>query len=274
MVGLVASGCKTPPLKFITANPLFQGPVGTYVVAALTRTQFQAYHPLHLLSYLPDRLLWPHSATGFHALNLALYTLTLALGYFLLRRTVALLPALGAILLVGMAPLAVEPVAWVVGRKDVLALLLVFAALLCEDREPRTRRTMLAAWGLAALACLAKTSAVAMPFLAFAWLHFARQLPLRETVRRSLPYAGIALLFALPVPLIWRHYHMIPGGRPLPVVLDVLGTIGVYAGRVLAPFNLSPVYPVMAPGQVIAALAVVAAMLALAGTWRRLPAAA
>jgi len=45
-----------------------------------------------------------------------------------------------AILLVGLHPLAVESVAWVVGRKDVLALLLLFATLLVEDREPHTRK--------------------------------------------------------------------------------------------------------------------------------------
>jgi hypothetical protein len=90
--------------RFITNNPLFQGSILGYVGAAFTRVQFQAYHPLHLLSYLPDRLLWPHHATGFHALNLALYATALALGYFLLRKTVAVLPALGAMLLVGLAP--------------------------------------------------------------------------------------------------------------------------------------------------------------------------
>jgi hypothetical protein len=260
--------------RFLTANPLFQGPVGAYVLAALTRIQFQAYHPLHLLSYLPDRLLWPANAAGFHALNLALFAVALTLGYFLLRRTVSVLPALGAILAVGLSPLAVESVAWVVGRKDVLALLLVLATLLVEDRQPRTRVSAIAAGGLAVLACLAKTSAVAVPFLVFAWWRFVRQASLRDTLRRCLPYAVIAVAFAVPVPFIWRHYHMIPAGRPLPAVLDVLGTIGVYAGRVLLPVNLSPVYPVMAPGQVIAALAVAAALLALAGTWRILPAAA
>lgn len=260
--------------RFITNNPLFRGPISEYVAAALTRVQFQAYHPLHLLSYLPDRLLWPGEAAGFHALNLALFALALTLGYFLLRRSVSLLPALGAILLVGLSPLAVESVAWVVGRKDVLALLLVFATLLVEDREPRTRAATACAWSLAVLACLAKTSAVVLPILVFAWHHFARQLAFRATLARCLPYAVIAVGFALPVPFIWRGSHMIPAGRPLPAVLDVLGTIGVYAGHVLVPAHLSPVYPTLLPGQVIAALAVAATLLALAATWRTLPAGA
>lgn len=260
--------------RFITQNPLFRGPIGEYAVAALTRIQFQAYHPLHLLSYLPDRLLWPASAAGFHALNLVLFALALTLGYFLLRRSASLWPALGAILLVGLAPLAVESVAWVVGRKDVLALLLVFATLLVEDREGHTRTTRLCAWGLAVLACLAKTSAVVIPIMVFAWLRFVRQLPLRATLWRCLPYAAVALVFALPVPFIWRQSHMIPAGRPLPAVLDVLGTIGVYAGHVLVPAHLSPVYPTVMQGQVIAALAVVAVLLAVVASWRGLPAGA
>jgi hypothetical protein len=166
--------------RFIVDNPLFHGPISGYVAAALTRVQFQAYHPLHLLSYLPDRLLWPGNAAGFHALNLGLFALALALGYFLLRRLVGVLPALMAILFVGLHPLAVESVAWIVGRKDVLALLLLFATLLVADREEPTTRSTVVACVLAALACLAKTSAVVLPIVLFAWLRFARDLPLRR----------------------------------------------------------------------------------------------
>ena len=260
--------------RFIVDNPLFHGPVSGYVVAALTRVQFQAYHPLHLLSYLPDRLLWPGSAAGFHALNLGLFGLALALGYFLLRRIAGVLPALMAILFVGLHPLAVESVAWIVGRKDVLALLLVFATLLVADREEQTTRSKVVACVLATLACLAKTSAVVLPIVLFAWLRFARDIPLRLALRRCLPFAVIAFLFAVPVPFIWKHNQMIPSSRPLPFVLDVLGTLGVYVGRVIAPVDLSPVYPAVIQGQVFAGLAMAAALLALIGSWRRLPAGA
>jgi len=105
-------------------------------------------------------------------------------------------------------------------------------------------------------------------------LSFVREVPLRVALRRCLPFAIIALLFALPVPFIWRHNQMIPSGRPLPFVLDVLGTLGVYAGRVLAPLNLSPVYPAVAPGQAIAGLAMAFGLLVIVGSWRRMPGAA
>jgi hypothetical protein len=255
--------------RFFTENPLFQGPIGAYVLAALTRVQFQAYHPLHLLSYLPDRLLWPHHPAGFHALNLALFVFALSLCYFLLRRTVALWPALAATVLVGLAPLAVEPVAWATGRKDVLALLLVLAALLAADREQPTRRSTVVACALAVAACLAKTSAVALPVVLFAWLCFVRNLPWRTALRRCVPFAAIALVFAVPVPFIWQKNQMIPSSRPLPVALDILGTLGIYASRVVAPTRLSPVYPTMASGQALAGLLTAVGLLAIAGLWRR-----
>lgn len=260
--------------RFFTDNPLFHGPVGAYVAAALTRVQFQAYHPLHLLSYLPDRLLWPDHPAGFHALNLALFITALALGYFLLRRSVSLWPALGAILLVGLSPLAVEPVAWAVGRKDVLALALLFATLLVADRDQPTPRSSLAACVLAVAACLAKTSAVVLPIVLFAWLCFARELPWKVALRRCIPFAVIAVVFAVPVPFIWQKNQMIPSGRPLPLALDVFGTVGVYVSHVFAPTQLSPVYPAMLRGQALGGLATIAALLIVVGFWRQLPRAA
>lgn len=259
--------------RFFTDNPLFQGPVRAYVVAALTRVQFQAYHPLHLLSYLPDRLLWPDHPGGFHALNLALFIAALALGYFLLRRSLPLWPALVATLLVGLAPLAVEPVAWAVGRKDVLALLLMLAALAVAEREPVTRRSTVVACILAIAACLAKTSTVVLPIVLFAWLLFVRELPWRVALERCIPFAAIALVFAVPVPLIWQKNHMIPSTRPLPAVLDVAGTLAVYVAHVVAPTRLSPVYPNLARGQALGGLLAIGGLLVVIGFWRRLPAA-
>jgi hypothetical protein len=121
---------------------------------------------------------------------------------------------------------------------------------------------------------LAKTSAVVLPIVVFAWLHFARYVSARAALRRCLPFAAIALVFAVPVPLIWRHNQMIQPGRPLPLVLDVLGTLGIYARRVLAPVDLSPVYPSLATGQVLAGIAMGGALVVIAFWWQRLPSAA
>lgn len=257
--------------RFITANPLFSGPVKDYVRAALARLQFEAYHPLHLLSYLPDRLLWPSSPAGFHALNLALYAAALVVLFRLLRRVFGDGPALAAVLVFAAHPLCVEPVAWISARKDVLALLLVAAALALEDRALDRPQVRLWALGLAALACLAKTSAVVTPVVVVAWHAFIQARPLSLALRRAAPFAVIALAAGVVVPFVWRDHRMLWAERPLPLPVDVAGTLGFYAQQVVWPARLAPVYPPVVAHQGGLAAFVILAAAATAIAWRRLP---
>src|SRR5262245_35571128 len=99
--------------RFIVDNPLFAAGGWPYVRAALTQVQFEAYQPLHLLSYLPDRLLWPDHPAGFHALNLVLFGAGLLLLHRLIGRHVDTGAATMAVGLFALHPLCVEPVVWV-----------------------------------------------------------------------------------------------------------------------------------------------------------------
>src|SRR5215831_10803693 len=121
--------------RFIVANPLFAAGGWTYVRAALTQIQFEAYQPLHLLSYLPDRLLWPDDPTGFHALNLVLFAANLVLLVRLVARHAEAGAAIAAVALFALHPLCVEPVVWITARKDLLMVLFFVAALGFEDRD-------------------------------------------------------------------------------------------------------------------------------------------
>jgi protein O-mannosyl-transferase len=259
--------------RFITANPRFAGPVGAYVWAALTEVQFEAYQPLHLLSYLPDRLLWPDSAFGFHALNLALYAVAGGLLFALLRRRVPAGAAALACLLFAWHPLLVEPVAWVSARKDLVALILVLGVLHQEDRsDDEGRGRSLWSGLLAAAALLAKSATVVLPVLVLAWHRYARARPWRLALRRAAPSALAAAVAAVLVWALWRRGEMI-AARPLPVYWDVAGTIGFYARRVLWPEGLAALYPAVVDGQVLGAALTLAAAFPLAALWPRLPAA-
>lgn len=256
--------------RFITANPLFARGGWAYVHAAWTSVQMEAYHPLHLLAYLPDRLLWKDAPLGFHLLNLALFAADAGLLYRLARRLAPPLAAGLAVLLFVVHPLCVESVMWISARKDLLALLFFVLVLLREDRVATARPSLLGLL-LFAGALLSKTSTVCLPLVLVAWLVFLRAVPWRMAVVRALPYVGVAVAAGIVTILVWRAKDMILVHRPLSVWMDVPATLGVYARRVLVPVDLSPIYAAVPRAATWLAAGALAAGLAFVATYRRLP---
>jgi hypothetical protein len=252
--------------RFLAGNPLFQGDTTTYVWQAIATVQFEAYQPLHLLAYLPDKLLWPTNAFGFHAIELALFATAAVMVYLLAVRRASAPAAFAAALAFALHPLCVEPVAWVTARKDLLALVLVLVALAREDRAA-PRRWIAIACFVAAL--LTKSASVSFPVVLVAWLHWMNALPWRQAVRRAWPYAIPAAAAAVVVTWIWARHGMIAPAHDMRL-LDAPATFGIYAARIVAPVGLSPLYPDHAPALAgVACLVVLAAIVVLR---RRLPA--
>jgi hypothetical protein len=259
--------------RFISANPLFHGPIGDYVRAALTRIQFQAYHPLHLLSYLPDRLLWPDHPTGFRVLNLLVLGTATALLFRLLCRRTGPGPALFAALAFAWHPVVTESASWITARKDLLCLLLVVGVLRVEDRAEGSRLD-LRSLGLTVAAILTKSAALVLPFFIFAWHRYVRGQPLRTALMRALPPALIGVATAALVTWLWDSQQMLLPARPLPAFIDVPGTVGFYLRHLLWPARLSPLYPAVPDGFVPGALLVVGLAITAILFWGRLPPAA
>ncbi len=257
--------------RFITGNPLFADGGWAYVRAALSQVQFDAYHPLHLLSYLPDRWLWPQSPAGFVAVDLALFALDVFLLVQLARRHACLPGAAVAALLFAAHPLCVEPALWISARKDLLAMVFFLGVFLLEDaRDPTDGRLRPAGIALFAAAVLAKTSTLCLPPLLWGWLVWMRRAPARTALRRAIPYALLSLIPAIAVLTVWRGHQMI-AVRPTAAPVDVLATLATYARRTIWPSDLSAIYPEVMPRPVLsAALAATFAIAAWLG-WRRLP---
>ncbi|HMG54183.1 MAG TPA: hypothetical protein VK601_11885 [Kofleriaceae bacterium] len=255
--------------RFITANPLFAAGGWPYVRAAFTEIQWEAYHPLHVLSYLPDRTLWPAWPTGFHLVNLALFVADLVLLWRLVRRHCSELAAFAAVALFALHPLCVEPVAWVADRKEPLVVLFFVLALGRETAHtgPRPRPGAIA---LFLCALLSKTSSVCFPIVLFGWLLWIQRRPLREAVTRSAAYAVVTLVVSVVVILVWRDHGMIVH-RAAPPPVEVATTLAAYAGHVVWPVDLSPAYPLDASHATAAVVACAIAALAIAAGWRWLP---
>lgn len=257
--------------RFIYANPLFAEGGWAYVEAALTQTQFEAYQPVHLLSYLPDRYLWPSSAPGFRAIDLGLFGAAALVLFTLVRRRTSLPASALATLLFVCHPLCVEPAAWITSRKDVLSLLLALIVLNLEDTDSPSRQRHFGAVALFVAALLTKTATVVLPAVLVAWLVYLRGLEWRPALRRAAPFALVALAAGLETTLQWRSHGLIIE-RPAPVLLDIPGTLGFYLVKMVAPINTAAMYPKIPAG--FTAMAVLAVITAGALVWRfpRLPA--
>lgn len=194
---------------YVTDNPLVQAPS----VAAIPRifTQFISgnYHPLTIASYVLDGALFGSGAGPFHLVNLGLHLLNTVL---VLRLLTALgTPFAGAAigaLFWAVYPLRVEAVAWISGRKDLLATLFTLGSILVYlgFRKSGRRWAALGSMLLFLLALLAKATAVAVPglLLAIDWLQ-GRRITF-AVVREKIPYLGLVAVFSM-LAVLARHSY-------------------------------------------------------------------
>lgn len=241
----------------VAGNPLVMDPSWSGLVQVWTKPLNSMYAPLVFTSYMIDSLAGGGAPWVFHATNLLLHLGSAAVAFFILRRLAPDAPswACGAgALLFAVHPLQAEPVAWVTGRKDVLAGCLALTAValhLGADHAPApARRKVLSVAAAAAftLALLAKATVAALPPAVLAIQVLLIRQPVRPCLVRLIPWflaAGLMALVAMaaePKPQ-WLAEAVPLGKRPL-----LAGSaLAFYAGKVLFPWPLAPVYPVNAP---------------------------
>jgi hypothetical protein len=236
--------------RFVVDNPQVAGLNAGNLAWAFGGIRFESYQPLHMVSYMIDGSLWPHDPTLYRAHSLVLYLASLVLLLALLRRlgfeTVG--AALGT-LLFGLAPFHAESVAWISGRKDVLALLLTLIAwhLYLSSARSLRRRLLLGAGACLAFLCalLAKSAAMVAPVMMLAADVGLRGLRPRSALARVAPCLLLAMAAGVGVVFLWSGSELI---RP-EVPAGVLGRMGLvgwslfhYLGTAFWPFGLSPLY--------------------------------
>lgn len=269
--------------RIVTDNPLFQAPLPEALAGFLdpTRTIADAYLPVaHLSLWLDWRLLGP-GPLGLHLGNLAWHFLA-CLALLALGRRLGL-PPLGACLaalLFAVHPALAEPVAWVSGRKCLLAGLFSFLALcLWLDALSGRRR----AGPLAALFTLLAVYSSGAALVLLPWVVLLAAFA-RRRAPASFPWISLGLIVLVCAGAAAHHAALAvregtaaaPADRPLALAA---GTLGWYARRALLPLGLSSDYPysvylraLAAPGLAGLALAPPLAALALWSLRRRMPA--
>ncbi len=216
---------------------------------------FQAYHPLHLLSYWLDVPWVGNHAFVIHGVSLALWSIAAVLLYRVFCALALSVPAaaLGALACV-LHPAQVEAVSWATGRKDVLALLLVAAATLAHLRS--TRFGDAAAWGsrgLYVLAALAKTTVLPLPLVWLAADVLIRRRAAKEALVHQVPVLALGGGLAAAVLGIWQQSEMVrmTAGGLGEAPARVAATVTHQLGGALWPAHNAPMYStqaLLAPG--------------------------
>lgn len=229
--------------------------------------------PVTVLTYQIERALFGLEPAPFHVTNVLLHALV-ALSILWVSKSLSVNPwaAVGVALLFALHPVAVEPVAWVSGRKEVLAALFTLAAILLMVRkgEGGFRSRILASVFLL-LGTLSKPSVAFLPLL-FVLSDKPGRLLWSIQMVVHLVLVAFGFVFQAEVGAIGEASGL------TGTVVRILASAGHHATALVSPLDLAPKY--LDPPQGPEALTLVAGAVAVVvfvslivfAVWRRRPA--
>jgi hypothetical protein len=212
----------------VTADPLVVGhaPLKEHLLTP----QLGYPTPITVLTYRAEHALFGLDPRPYHATNVLLHLLSCALVFAIARRLgLGAAGASAATLLFGLHPAVAEPVAWVSGRKDLLAAVFGLGATLVFLRNPRNLYWILLLFTLGALS---KPAVLFLPAVFLVWKR-------REALRTALLMGVIAVPVAVLSFLGERHVGAL-GPRASP--RTVLFALGWQLGTLTGLHEPSPKY--------------------------------
>jgi tetratricopeptide (TPR) repeat protein len=221
------------------------------------------YYPLVHTTFWIEYHLWALSPVGYHLVNVALHAASVLLIWQLLSRLQVPGAWFGAALF-AVHPVAVESVAWVTERKNVLSLVLALGSLICylrfapaagvQDANHSGRNPARRAWawyalslGLFVAALLSKTVVSTLPavILVLYWWKRGRVIP--RDVMPLVPFFAIGIGLGLNTAWLERHQVGAVGEEWSLTAVDRILLAGrivwFYAAKLVWPYPLSFVYP-------------------------------
>lgn len=187
---------------YVPENPMLVEVSAEGIGRMLSEPYFGNYSPVHLLSYLVDRMVGGLDPVVFHVSN-ALWAGVCAAGVFALTRrlTGSLRAAWVGGLLFVVHPAHVEAVAWISSRKDLVAAAFAIPSVLAylSYREEGSVARYALSLFLFLLATAGKLSVVVVPGILWVFDVVVERRALRNTFLDKLPYVAIVAFFALRV---------------------------------------------------------------------------
>lgn len=154
---------------YVTQNPtVLNGLTLAGIWTALTTVQNAGWNPLATTSHMLDVHLFGMNARMHRATGILLHVVAIAVLYLCLTFAgVPRLASMGAVLILGVHPLVIEPVLWVSSRKDTMCLVFVMFTMLTYGLYAKSRSwsAYVSSLVLFAFALMAKPMAVTLPVL-------------------------------------------------------------------------------------------------------------
>jgi tetratricopeptide (TPR) repeat protein len=230
------------------------------------------YYPLVFTTFRLERPLWGLNPTGYHCVNLLLYSASALLLWRLLRQ-LGVRGAWLAAAIFALQPVNVESVAWITERKNTLSLFFFLLSLLLYLRsdqpptrnpQPATRNPQpasrftfhaffpLPAWlfyGLSlfafVLALFSKTAVAPLPVVLWLLAWWRRGRVTGRDVWRTVPFFTVALLL-IPLTVLFEHHAGSELVRNDPFGSRLAGAgwaFWFYLYKAVLPLNLIFIYP-------------------------------
>lgn len=260
--------------RFLIDNELVTHPSLEALRSIWLEPHFEAYHPLHLMSYWLDVPWLGAVGWSVRAVNLALFAgVGVAMLAWLRALGIGRFAALFATLAFVVHPVQVELVVWGTGRKDVLAELFGLLAWSAHLRSQRwDDRDAWVSRVLFVCACLSKTSAITLPLAMFAVDLWLGRRALREAALQQAPSVLLAALLGVVTLVLWSANDMI---RPVDGATSsttlVLASLSHAIATLAVPADVSPLYALVAddpPSNAFLALGVVVVGALVVIAWR------
>lgn len=253
--------CFFPALKnsfvnwdddLIFGNPLVLNLNGPNIVRLFTSSFDGRYYPLALMTHQLEYHFFKFNASLYHLTNVILHLINIVLVFYILS-LLNINPAVVMFVtfLFAVHPMQVESVAWISGRKDLLAgfffLLAIYFYLKLKDHGPTKSKYVVLTFISFLLSLFAKPMAIMFPIVLVTIDAYVGAVK-REDFTNKWPFFLVSFIFSYITVAVAQFYFP---ARFLYTKVDGIlfsfYSLILYAAKLVVPFRLSCLYPL--PGE-------------------------
>ncbi len=203
------------------------------------------YWPLLYTTFWLEHKLWGFAPLGYHLVNLLLHSAVVLLAWHLLVR-LGVPGAWFTAAVFAVHPLHTESVAWIIGRKDVLAALFALACALSYMRfvEDRYGVRYFRALALFVAGLLSKSTIVTLPVAFVVWHWWKQERVTRVDWMRVLPFFAVGFFITVIDWWIYKGKEVIFFDYSfLERVVIAARVLWFYVTKLVWPVDLPVIYP-------------------------------